>query len=299
MLLLARCPHVSTISHRDDRAFLYRHAPGRSKGDDVACCGGCRCDDRGRRSVWLDQSRGPQYRDPGRRISGHATADPGRRLRRTSAGPAPEKGGCQGEREEPVRDRVPMGARVRDGRGPDVQGRRHPLRRQRVVHGVGRRLEAILQGRFRPRRPFRFRWAERGPSPERRARPDEGPRGPGLRPLSRCGRARALHGARRGDTDRPRPLRQGVPRPVHARRAGGSSVPEQSLPHRQGPALEAARAPRHRLPGRRLAEIQGPVPAAVGTDARRGQARDRVRPSGPARRRRPIPEGDRLVPRRG
>ena len=125
--------------------------------------------DGGRRSFWLEQGRGPPYRDPGRRISGHATADAGRRLRRTSAGSAAEKGGCQGEREEPFRDRVPLGARVVDGRGPDVQRRRLSLRRQRLVHGVGRRLEAIVQGRPRPRRPCRFQWASRGPSPERRS----------------------------------------------------------------------------------------------------------------------------------
>ena len=192
----------------------------------------------------------------------------GRRLRRTSAGSAAEKAGCQGERAEPFRDRVPLGARDVDGGGPDVQGRRLSLRRQRLVHGVGRRLEAFLQGRPGPRRPCRFQRPARGASPERRTRPDEGPRGPGLRPLPRGGRTRAAHGARRGDAHRPRPVRQGVPRPVHARRAGGSSVPQRSLPHRQGPALEAARAPRHRLPRRRLGEIQGPVPAAVRADAR-------------------------------
>ena len=48
---------------------------------------------------------------------------------------------------------------------------------------------------------------------ERRARPDEGARGARLRPLPRGGRARAPHGAGRGDAHRPGPS---TTRPISA-----------------------------------------------------------------------------------
>ena len=134
----------------------------------------------------------------------------------------------------------------------------------------------------------------------RRDGPDPAPRGAGLRRLPRGRRPRPANGLRGSHPDRARQVRQGVPRPLHPHRAGGPDLPQGSLQERQGPAAEAGAGSRPRVPRRGL-----------GTGTRHATGPSTRRPSSrPSRfidfvrlvnrgRRRAVPQGDRLVPRRG
>ena len=175
-------------------------------------------------------------------------------------------------------------ARGRHGRGQDTPGRRTPVRRERFLHGLRRGPEAILRRRPRQRRSRGVPRPAWHAAPGRRARPHEGARGPRLRPLPRGRSPRAAHGDGRGDAHRPRRASEGVSRTLHPRRARGPGVPEGPLRHRQGPAPEAAGAPRTRLPRRGLGEIPRTLPTPGRADPRRGEALDRVPPPGPAGR---------------
>ena len=206
-------------------------------------------------------------------------------FRSAPAGPAAEAAGRAGERAEPLRSRVPLGARGSDRGGQDLQGRGPPLFGERLLHGVGGGPEALLHGRSGTLGQPGFPRAPCVRAAKRCARPHEGSRGARLRPLPRGGRAGPSHGHGRGDAHRPGQSRQGLSRPVYPRRARGPGIPEGPLPHRQGTAPEAAGPPRARFPRRRLGEIPRALPAAGRAESGRGQAPHRVRPPRPARRR--------------
>ena len=122
--------------------------------------------------------------------------------------------------------------------------------------------EAVVQDRLRPaRREASVPRPEDAQPQQRRHGPDEGPRGPGLRRLPRRRRPRPAHRVRRGHADRPGQVRQGVPRPLHPRRAGGQAVPQGPLQGRQGAAAEAGGHPRAAALRRRLGGVREAVQA--------------------------------------
>ena len=238
-----------TISRLDDRTDMYRHAPGRSRRRG-------RC---GRRRMPIRRSAAGELFGLNKVVAVHIEipADeyqamqppaPAGGLGGPSQGPRPKKAGARASERNLFGIEFPWvrGSLTAEGRTYKGVGFRYAGNASYMASAGG--LKRSFKVDLDRSQPSRIKWASRGSSPERCTRPDQGPRGPGLRPLPRGGHTRASHGARRGDTHGPRPVRQGVPRPVHPGRAGGSSVPQRSLPHRQGPALEAARASRHRLP---------------------------------------------------
>ena len=157
--LLERSPNASTCPGRGDRADLFRDLSRRT-GTAAARWPRMTATQTGQsgrsRALRPEQGRRLHIEIPAEEYQAMQPPTPAGGFGGPPPAPRPKKAGASGEREEPLRGRVPLGARDLDGRGPDVQGRRPSLCRQRLVHGVGRRLEAIVQGRSRPHRPTRI-----------------------------------------------------------------------------------------------------------------------------------------------
>ncbi|MBM3982342.1 MAG: hypothetical protein FJ304_19160, partial [Planctomycetes bacterium] len=135
------------------------------------------------------------------------------------------------------------------------------------------RGQEVVQDRPRPGRRQRAVRRFQDDQPELRGdRPDQAPRGSGLRRVPGRRRARIAHHVCRSAPDRAGQVRQGTARPLHGRRRSGQGVPEGPLRQREGLADEARRPARLHRSGRRLGPVQEGLRAEARRHARRGQA---------------------------
>ena len=197
-------PYAPTIARPDDCA-LFSVLLVVGPGEDTACGSGCRPDGVRQRTFWPDEDRGSPHRDPGGRVPGHAAPGPGRRLRAVPRRPlgrrSPGSGrasGTSSASSSPGR----AGPFTAEGKTFKGVGLRYSGNASYMASAGGLKRSFLVDLDRADHADFHGLHAMQLQSGA--LDPDEGARGPRLRPLPRGRRARAPHGPGRGDAHRPR-----------------------------------------------------------------------------------------------